>query len=72
MLTSNSLPEDVKLIQDLYQIQQNHYYDSSVDREFTLRLKDIALFAELEDVLSERKEAETKAVSGNTDREAAK
>lgn len=60
MLTSNSLPEDVKLIQELYQIQQNHYYDSSVDREFTLRLKDIALFAELEDVLSERKEAEKK------------
>lgn len=72
MLTSNSLPEDVKLIQDLYQIQQNHYYDSSVDREFTLRLKDIALFAELEDVLSERKEAEMKAVSGNTDSEVAK
>lgn len=67
MLTSNSLPEDVKLIQDLYQIQQNHYYDSSVDREFTLRLKDIALFREIENVLSERKEAETKAVSANTD-----
>lgn len=72
MLTSNSLPEDVKLIQDLYQIQQNHYYDSSVDREFTLRLKDIALFREIEDVLSERKEAETKAVSANTDSEEAK
>lgn len=72
MLTSNSLPEDVKLIQDLYQIQQNHYYDSSVDREFTLRLKDIALFREIENVLSERKEAETKAVSANTDSEEAK
>lgn len=62
MLTSNSLPEDVKLIQDLYQIQQNHYYDSSVDREFTLRLKDIALFSELENALTERKAEADKAV----------
>lgn len=71
MLTSNSLPEDVKLIQDLYQIQQNHYYDSSVDREFTLRLKDIALFSELENALTERKAEADKAVSDSTDSEAA-
>lgn len=71
MLTSNSLPEDVKLIQDLYQIQQNHYYDSSVDREFTLRLKDIALFSELENALAEKKAEADKAVSDSTDSEAA-
>ncbi len=45
------LPEDVKRVCELYQVETENYYDSSFDREFEERLKEIPLLKELAEQL---------------------
>ena len=45
------LPEDVKRVCDLYDVKVEGYYDSSFDREFEERLKDVPLLKEAADFL---------------------
>ena len=45
------LPVDVKRVCDLYDVKVEGYYDSSFDREFEERLKDVPLLKEVADFL---------------------
>ena len=46
------LPEDVKRVCDLYDVKIDTYYDSSFDREFEERLKEVPLLKEVADYLA--------------------